>query len=141
VGDAAALSIQSIKGAGERADPQDAIGVLVDRADLAGRETIGFAGTMGVVAESCCRRSRMLTPPLTVPTQSSPTDRGRSPRTLLSLRLSGFGAIVLKRASHVPCAGRSNESPRLDGTQNPSPPSSTNVLLSRMAAPARAGTR
>ena len=47
VRDAAALSIQSIKGAGERADPQDAIGVLVNRADLAGRETIGFFGTMG----------------------------------------------------------------------------------------------
>ena len=31
VGDAAAPSIQPIKGARERADPQDAIGVLVDR--------------------------------------------------------------------------------------------------------------
>src|SRR4029453_5830239 len=51
VGDAAALAIQSIKGAGERADPQDAVGVLVERADRAGRETVGVFGTMGIVAD------------------------------------------------------------------------------------------
>ena len=51
VRDAAALAIHPIKGAGERADPQDAVGVLVERAHLAGRETIGFVGTMGIVAE------------------------------------------------------------------------------------------
>ncbi len=51
VRDAAALGIQPIERAGERADPQDTVGVLVERAHLAGRETIGFFGTMGIVAE------------------------------------------------------------------------------------------
>jgi hypothetical protein len=51
VRDAAALAIQPIKGAGERADPQDAVGVLLEGVHLAGRETLGFFGTMGIVAE------------------------------------------------------------------------------------------
>ena len=45
------LSIQSIQGAREQAYPQNTIGLLVNRGDLAGGETIAIGRAMRIVAE------------------------------------------------------------------------------------------
>ena len=45
------LSIHSIQRAREQAYPQNAIGILVNRGDLAGRKTIWVPGAMRIVAE------------------------------------------------------------------------------------------
>ena len=51
MGDLARLSIQSIQGARKQAYPQNAIGILINRLDPAGRETIGIGGAMPIMDE------------------------------------------------------------------------------------------
>ena len=51
MGDLARLSIQSVQGARKQAYPQNAIGILINRLDPAGREAIGVGRAMPVMDE------------------------------------------------------------------------------------------
>ena len=58
------LSIQSIQGAREETYPQNAVAVLMNRSDHAGRETIGVAGTMPVRTELFLPEIENIKPPI-----------------------------------------------------------------------------
>jgi hypothetical protein len=91
----------SIEGAGERADPQDAIGVLVDRGDFTRRETAWFVGTMRVVGELCLPEVENVDSAVdsAYPQQPRPIAVDRSHAVMAET--VGVGAVVLKQTRHT----------------------------------------
>ena len=64
MGDLPGLSIQSVQGAGTEARPHNAVGVLMQRNDPAGRETIGVGAIMPVTAELFLLEIEDVKPPI-----------------------------------------------------------------------------
>jgi hypothetical protein len=102
--DFARLAIQSVQGAREQAYPQSAIRLPINRLDPAGREAIGVAGAMPVIAELFFPEIENIEPRIlsSHPQHATPILIDRHNRvTVEAIRV---GLIVLKPARETFCA-------------------------------------